>query len=72
MQDDLRNASADLQACVDTTTSTTRGSIALIGAGPSGLAGARNLQKLGIPFQGVEAYTDVGGLWNIANPRSTV
>ncbi len=46
--------------------------IALIGAGPSGLAGARNLQKLGIPFQGFEAYTDVGGLWNIANPRSTV
>lgn len=46
--------------------------IALIGAGPSGLAGARNLQKLGIPFQGFETYTDVGGLWNINNPRSTV
>ncbi len=46
--------------------------IALIGAGPSGLAGARNLQKLGIPFQGFEAHTDVGGLWNIGNPRSTV
>ncbi|MDM0073175.1 NAD(P)/FAD-dependent oxidoreductase [Variovorax sp. J2P1-59] len=46
--------------------------IALIGAGPSGLAGARNLQKLGIPFQGFEAYEDVGGLWNIGNPRSTV
>ncbi len=46
--------------------------IALIGAGPSGLAGARNLQKLGIPFQGFEAYSDVGGLWNIDNPRSTV
>ena len=46
--------------------------IALIGAGPSGLAAARNLQKLGLPFQGFEAYTDVGGLWNIANPRSTV
>ncbi len=46
--------------------------IALIGAGPSGLAGARNLQKLGIPFQGFEAWSDVGGLWNIRNPRSTV
>ncbi len=46
--------------------------VALIGAGPSGLAGARNLQKQGIAFQGFEAYTDVGGLWNIANPRSTV
>lgn len=46
--------------------------IALIGAGPSGLAGARNLQKMGIAFQGLEAYLDVGGLWNIENPRSTV
>ncbi|WP_051303258.1 flavin-containing monooxygenase [Comamonas composti] len=46
--------------------------IALIGAGPSGLAGARNLQKLGIAFQGFEAFRDVGGLWNIENPRSTV
>ena len=32
-----------------------RGHIALIGAGPSGLAAARNLQKLGVPFQGFEA-----------------
>ena len=54
------------------TTLDTRTQIALIGAGPSGLAAARNLQKLGIPFQGFEAYTDVGGLWNIHNPRSTV
>jgi cation diffusion facilitator CzcD-associated flavoprotein CzcO len=50
----------------------TRDQIALIGAGPSGLAAARNLQKAGLPFQGFEAYGDVGGLWNIANPRSTV
>ncbi|WP_370679157.1 flavin-containing monooxygenase [Comamonas sp. GB3 AK4-5] len=46
--------------------------VALIGAGPSGLAGARNLQRCGIAFQGFEAYSDVGGLWNIRNPRSTV
>jgi len=46
--------------------------IALIGAGPSGLAGARCLQRHGIPFQGFEAHGDVGGLWNIHNPRSTV
>jgi cation diffusion facilitator CzcD-associated flavoprotein CzcO len=46
--------------------------IALIGAGPSGLAAARNLQKLGLPFTGFEAHDDVGGLWNIDNPRSTV
>ena len=46
--------------------------IALIGAGPSGLAAARNLQKLGLPFVGFETHSDVGGLWNIDNPRSTV
>ncbi|MCM3563085.1 flavin-containing monooxygenase [Hydrogenophaga intermedia] len=46
--------------------------IALIGAGPSGLAGARCLQKHGVAFQGFEAHGDVGGLWNIDNPRSTV
>ncbi len=45
---------------------------AIIGAGPSGLAGARNLQKYGIPFVGFEAHSDVGGLWDINNPRSTV
>jgi hypothetical protein len=53
-------------------TQATEEMIALIGAGPSGLAGARNLQRQGIAFQGFEAYTDVGGLWNIENPRSTV
>lgn len=52
--------------------SPTHEQIALVGAGPSGLAGARNLQKLGIAFQGFEAHGDVGGLWNIENPRSTV
>lgn len=55
-----------------TTTTDTRAQIALIGAGPSGLAAARNLQKAGLAFQGFEAHTDVGGLWNIDNPRSTV
>ena len=53
-------------------TPTTHDQIALIGAGPSGLAGARNLQKQGIAFQGFETHADVGGLWNIENPRSTV
>jgi cation diffusion facilitator CzcD-associated flavoprotein CzcO len=45
---------------------------AVIGAGPSGLAGARNLQRLGIPWSGYELGDDVGGLWNIHGPRSTV
>lgn len=45
---------------------------ALIGAGPAGLATARNLQKQGIPFVGIEKHSDVGGLWDIDNPHSTV
>ncbi|WP_346769405.1 NAD(P)-binding domain-containing protein [Planctomonas sp. JC2975] len=46
--------------------------IAVIGAGPSGLAGARALTKAGFEVDVFEAGTDVGGLWNIENPRSTV
>ena len=45
---------------------------AIIGAGPSGLAGARNLDRRGIPWVGFELGDDVGGLWNIDGPRSTV
>lgn len=45
---------------------------AVIGAGPMGLAAARNLQKLGIPFTGLELHSDVGGLWDIDNPHSTM
>ncbi|NLU83062.1 NAD(P)-binding domain-containing protein [Rhodococcus sp. HNM0569] len=50
----------------------TRERYALIGAGPSGLAGARNLDRYGVPFDGFESHSDVGGLWDIDNPRSTV
>jgi cation diffusion facilitator CzcD-associated flavoprotein CzcO len=45
---------------------------AVIGAGPMGLATARVLQKHGLPFVGFELHRDVGGLWDIANPHSTV
>ncbi len=45
---------------------------AVIGAGPSGLAAARALQKQDIHFIGYEASTGVGGLWDIDNPRSTM
>ena len=54
------------------TVADTRTQIALIGARPSGLAAARNPQTVGVPFQGFEAHTDVGGLWNNDNPRGTV
>ena len=44
----------------------------IIGAGPAGLSGAKNLKDLGIPFDGYDAGKDVGGLWNIENPLSTM
>ncbi|MBS1675304.1 MAG: NAD(P)/FAD-dependent oxidoreductase [Actinobacteria bacterium] len=47
-------------------------SYAVIGAGPSGLAAMRALQKAGIDADGYEASHDVGGLWDITNPRSTM
>ncbi|MBS1904985.1 MAG: NAD(P)/FAD-dependent oxidoreductase [Actinobacteria bacterium] len=47
-------------------------SYAVIGAGPSGLAVARALQKAGIDATGYEASHGVGGLWDITNPRSTM
>lgn len=45
---------------------------AVIGAGPMGLATARNLQKYDIPFVGFDLNADVGGLWDIDNPHSTM
>jgi hypothetical protein len=45
---------------------------AIIGAGPMGLACARNLQQLGIPFRGYDRHTGPGGLWDIDNPHSTL
>ena len=45
---------------------------ALIGAGPSGLAAAKTLLEQGINFQGFELHSDVGGLWDIDGPRSTM
>ncbi|MDH2413926.1 NAD(P)-binding domain-containing protein [Nocardioides sp. CER19] len=47
-------------------------SYAVIGAGPSGLAAARNLQRFGIEWTGYEMSDGVGGLWDIDAPRSTV
>ena len=46
--------------------------VAVIGAGPSGLAAMRAVSKRGLGVVGFEAHNDVGGLWNIANPDSTV
>ncbi|MEK1942850.1 MAG: NAD(P)/FAD-dependent oxidoreductase [Pseudomonas sp.] len=45
---------------------------AIIGAGPMGLCTARQLQKHGIAFVGFELHANVGGLWDIDNPHSTM
>jgi cation diffusion facilitator CzcD-associated flavoprotein CzcO len=45
---------------------------AIIGAGPMGLCTARQLLKYGIEFVGFEQHNDVGGLWDIDNPHSTM
>ena len=49
-----------------------REKFALIGAGPMGLAMAKTLLEQGIAFQGFEAHSDVGGLWDIEGPHSTM
>ncbi|MBF4995255.1 NAD(P)-binding domain-containing protein [Arthrobacter gandavensis] len=46
--------------------------VAVIGAGPSGLAAMRAVARRGLDVVGFEAHNDVGGLWNIENPASTV
>ena len=46
--------------------------IAVVGAGPSGLAATRALDRAGVDVVGFEAASDVGGLWDIDNPRSTM
>ncbi|WP_298933551.1 NAD(P)-binding domain-containing protein [uncultured Ruegeria sp.] len=50
----------------------TRDTFALIGAGPMGLAAAKVLTEQGIAFQGFDLHSDVGGLWDIDAPRSTM
>ncbi|SLN67882.1 4-hydroxyacetophenone monooxygenase [Falsiruegeria litorea R37] len=50
----------------------TRAAYALIGAGPMGLAMAKVLKEHGIPFRGFELHSDVGGLWDIEGPKSTM
>jgi cation diffusion facilitator CzcD-associated flavoprotein CzcO len=65
---------ASEEASVDAAAGTATESLpyALIGAGPAGLAAARNLARRGIPFVGFERHSDVGGLWDIDSPTSTM
>lgn len=44
--------------------------VAIIGGGPAGLSTARALKEAGIAFTLFEKHSDVGGIWDIANPGS--
>ncbi|CAM3748500.1 flavin-containing monooxygenase [Parendozoicomonas haliclonae] len=44
--------------------------VAIIGAGPAGLATARALKALKIPFDVFEKHSNVGGIWDRSNPGS--
>lgn len=44
----------------------------VIGAGPSGLAAAKNLLEQGIECDILERHSAIGGIWDIDNPHSTV
>lgn len=44
--------------------------VAIIGAGPAGLATARALKQLKIEFDILEKHSDVGGIWNRENHGS--
>ena len=46
----------------------TRDTVVVVGAGPSGLEAVRVLRDAGIPVQGFERHSDVGGIWDIDNP----
>jgi len=44
--------------------------VAVVGAGPAGLAAARALKNEGLPFEILEQYSDAGGIWDVARPDS--
>ncbi|MGH8239315.1 MAG: amino acid permease, partial [Steroidobacteraceae bacterium] len=44
----------------------------IVGAGPSGLLAARACKLEGIPYDHFERHADVGGIWDIDNPGSSM
>jgi hypothetical protein len=48
------------------------GRYCIVGAGPCGLLAARALKLAGIPYDQFERHSDVGGIWDIDNPGSSM
>lgn len=46
--------------------------VLVVGAGPAGLAAMLALRERNIAFQGIEAHSDVGGIWDETNEVSSV
>ncbi len=46
--------------------------VVVIGAGPMGLCSVRRLKQQGFDVIGFEIHADVGGLWDITSPTSTM
>ena len=48
------------------------GRYCIVGAGPCGLLAARAFKLAGIPYNHFERHSDVGGIWDIDNPGSSM
>jgi amino acid transporter len=48
------------------------GRYCIVGAGPCGLVAARSFKLAGIPYDHFERHSDVGGIWAIDNPGSSM
>ncbi len=46
--------------------------VLVVGAGPAGLAAMAALSRAGVRFEGIESHSGVGGIWDAANPLSSV
>jgi len=48
------------------------GRVCIVGAGPAGLVAARAFKLEGVPYDQFERHTDIGGIWDIDNPGSSM
>jgi amino acid transporter len=48
------------------------GRYCIVGGGPNGLLAARAFKLAGIPFDQFERHSDVGGIWDIDNPGTSM